>query len=77
MQRMKIRLGTIFVAAMALCMGASAKAYDANWESLNTRPCPQWWKDAKFGIFVHWGVYSVPAFAPYDEASVHGCYAEH
>ena len=77
MYRVKIRLETIFVAAMALCMGVSAKAYDANWESLNTRPCPQWWKDAKFGIFVHWGVYSVPAFAPYDEASVHGCYAEH
>jgi alpha-L-fucosidase len=44
---------------------------------LNTRPCPQWWKDAKFGIFVHWGAYSVPAFAPYDKDSFGGCYAEH
>ena len=29
----------------------------------DSRPCPQWWKDAKFGIFIHWGVYSVPAYA--------------
>ena len=65
------------VAAMVLCMGASAKAYDANWESLNARPCPQWWKDAKFGIFIHWGVYSVPAFAPCGKDSVYDCYAEH
>ena len=65
------------VAVLALCVGASAKAYDADWESLNTRPCPQWWKDAKFGIFIHWGVYSVPAFAPCGKESVYDCYAEH
>lgn len=33
------------------------------WESLNARPYPQWFSDAKLGIFIHWGVYSVPAFA--------------
>ena len=65
------------VAVLALCVGASAKAYDADWESLNARPCPQWWKDAKFGIFIHWGVYSVPAFAPCGKDSVYDCYAEH
>jgi hypothetical protein len=33
-----------------------------SWESLkNFRP-PQWYMDGKFGIFIHWGVYSVPAF---------------
>lgn len=32
--------------------------------SLNTRPIPTWFDDAKFGIFIHWGLYSVPAFAP-------------
>ena len=26
------------------------------------RPTPQWFLDAKFGIFIHWGVYSVPAW---------------
>ena len=37
--------------------------YKPTWESLDTRPVPQWWKDAKFGIFIHWGVYSVPAYS--------------
>lgn len=33
-----------------------------DWESLKTYQVPQWYQDAKFGIFIHWGVYSVPAF---------------
>lgn len=37
--------------------------YENNWESLNKRPVPQWYADAKFGIFIHWGLYSVPAFS--------------
>ncbi len=36
--------------------------FQANWESLSKYKCPEWFKDAKFGIFIHWGVYSVPAF---------------
>ena len=32
------------------------------WESLSQYEVPQWYKDAKFGIFIHWGIYSVPAF---------------
>jgi len=33
------------------------------WEALRARPYPQWFRDAKLGIFVHWGVYSVPAYS--------------
>lgn len=33
-----------------------------DWESLRKYEPPEWYKDAKFGIFIHWGVYSVPAF---------------
>ena len=33
-----------------------------DWESLQGYQVPEWYKDAKFGIFIHWGVYSVPAF---------------
>jgi len=33
-----------------------------DWESLQKYEAPDWYKDAKFGIFIHWGVYSVPAF---------------
>ena len=44
-----------------------AQTYQPTWESLDARPIPQWYKDAKFGIFIHWGVYSVPAWAPKGE----------
>ena len=73
---MKRIQATALFALVASVAFADAK-YEANWNSLNTRPCPQWWKDARFGIFVHWGVYSVPAFAPHDTNSVYECYAEH
>lgn len=33
-----------------------------DWESLEKYEAPAWYRDAKFGIFIHWGVYSVPAF---------------
>ena len=33
------------------------------WESLGNFKVPAWYRDAKFGIFIHWGIYSVPAFA--------------
>src|SRR6266487_3627062 len=33
-----------------------------DWESLRKYEAPEWYRDAKFGIFIHWGVYSVPAF---------------
>jgi len=38
------------------------KLYENNWDSLNSRPVPRWFSDAKFGIFIHWGLYSVPSF---------------
>ena len=36
--------------------------YKDSWESLQQYKVPGWYKNAKFGIFIHWGVYSVPAF---------------
>jgi Alpha-L-fucosidase/Alpha-L-fucosidase C-terminal domain len=33
-----------------------------DWESIEKYEVPEWYKDAKFGIFIHWDVYSVPAF---------------
>jgi len=36
--------------------------FHADWESLQKYEVPEWYRDAKFGIFIHWGVYSVPAF---------------
>ncbi|MFC9516556.1 alpha-L-fucosidase [Nocardiaceae bacterium NPDC056970] len=38
--------------------------FDATWESVSGRALPGWYDDVKLGIFVHWGLYSVPAWAP-------------
>jgi alpha-L-fucosidase len=39
-----------------------AGPFAPTWESLAAYRPPTWYQDAKFGIFIHWGVYSVPAF---------------
>ncbi|KAJ8667982.1 hypothetical protein QAD02_009645 [Eretmocerus hayati] len=38
------------------------KKYEPNWESLDSRPLPTWFDEDKIGIFIHWGVFSVPSF---------------
>ncbi len=55
---------------LLLPFAAAAQQYKPTWESLDSRPVPAWFENAKFGIFIHWGVYSVPAWAP------KGVYAE-
>jgi alpha-L-fucosidase len=60
---------------LSFCLGlalfASAPSFSQRvapeWSAVDARPTPAWWSDAKFGIFIHWGVYSVPAFAPKGE----------
>ena len=44
-------------------LGSHDGPFRANWDSLAGYRAPDWFRDAKFGIFLHWGVYSVPAFA--------------
>ena len=59
------------VALMIPVIGfADEKQYEPTWSSLDSRENPQWFHDAKFGIFIHWGLYSVPSYAP------RGTYAE-
>ncbi len=36
--------------------------YHANWASLSHHKVPDWYRDGKLGVFIHWGIYSVPAF---------------
>jgi alpha-L-fucosidase len=36
--------------------------FTSDWSSLSKYAVPKWYEDAKFGIFIHWGVYSVPGF---------------
>ena len=39
-------------------------SYEASWSSLQKQEIPDWFLDGKFGIYTHWGVYSVPATGP-------------
>lgn len=54
---------TLLVIFLCFTLTQSRK-YLPNWESLDKRPLPKWYDEAKIGIFLHWGVFSVP--------SVHG-----
>ncbi|MCZ2150743.1 MAG: alpha-L-fucosidase [Bryobacterales bacterium] len=52
-------------------MGAAAqnprghpRKIEPDWESIHTHQVPDWYRNAKLGIFIHWGLYSVPAWAP-------------
>ena len=38
--------------------------YQPTWASLDAHQLPEWFRDAKFGMFIDWGLYSVPAYAP-------------
>src|SRR5215510_8476110 len=67
MSRWLVALCAWAAAGGALAQAPAAKRYEPTWESIDSRPTPAWWSDAKFGIFIHWGVYSVPAFAPKGE----------
>ena len=53
---------------LAACVsGVATQAqqhYEPSLESLNQHALPEWYEDAKLGIFVHWGLYSVPGWAP-------------
>ncbi len=53
-----------FPARAAHAQPVPATRYQPTWSSIDRRPVPAWFADAKFGIFIHWGVYSVPAWAP-------------
>ena len=49
-------------AGKAISAVIAAGPFDKTWESLGRYQVPTWYQDAKFGIFIHWGVYAVPAF---------------
>src|SRR5512140_623622 len=69
----RILLLLLFFAAFKV----NGQTYKPSWESLDKRPVPQWFEDSKFGIFIHWGVYSVPAWGPTgDSIGVYDKYAE-
>jgi alpha-L-fucosidase len=53
---------------LSFCLIALNLNARVNTDEIKNRPVPQWWQDSKFGIFIHWGLYSVPSFADRDYA---------
>lgn len=41
---------------------ADGQNYTPEWSSLDTRPLPTWYDGVKVGVFIHWGVFSVPGY---------------
>lgn len=58
-----IRVYIILGSFLLLGHYVQAQQFQPTYESLKTYQTPDWFRDAKFGIFIHWGVYSVPSFA--------------
>lgn len=54
----KLFLCIIVVTSRSLTTGIR---YQPNWNSLDSRPLPSWYDESKFGIFITWGLWSVPA----------------
>jgi alpha-L-fucosidase len=52
----------IIFCAISLSAVRGQERFQPDWASLSRYQIPEWYRDAKFGIFIHWGVYSVPAF---------------
>lgn len=52
----------LFILSLVISGYSQETKYKPVWSSLDSRPIPGWFQDAKFGIFIHWGVYSVPAW---------------
>ncbi|RUS75797.1 hypothetical protein EGW08_016424 [Elysia chlorotica] len=61
-----VRCESIFLVFLCLSVqviNVECMRYQPTWESLDARPIPSWYDEAKLGIFIHWGVFSVPSFS--------------
>ncbi len=50
----------VFYCSLLPC---TKQQYTPDWTSLDKRPLPSWYDESKIGIFIHWGVFSVPSVA--------------
>jgi alpha-L-fucosidase len=72
-----VKKAILCIALLWISTAYAQKKYTADWTSIDSRPVPQWYTSAKFGIFIHWGVYSVPSWAPVGKQyDVYSKYAE-
>jgi alpha-L-fucosidase len=64
----KLLKSTLVLSTLIILISCNGKhaapKYKSTWQSVEqVNPVPDWFKDAKFGIYFHWGVFSVPAYA--------------
>lgn len=62
----------VIIGSVHAAANDSTSIYQPNWKSIDSRPLPAWFNEAKFGIFVVWGPYSVPSWVPEDYAEWYG-----
>ena len=58
----KVFLFYVLIVLGLIFLTSSSGPYKPDWKSLDKRPLPEWYDRAKIGIFIHWGVFSVPSF---------------
>ena len=59
-----LALAGLLLPPSAVCAAQEQIKYEPTLASLDSHPLPQWYAGAKLGIFIHWGLYSVPGWAP-------------
>ncbi len=62
MQRDRLIRCLLLVGVLLAATGTEGVRYTPDWASLDTRPLPTWYDEARIGIFLHWGVFSVPSY---------------
>ena len=59
---MYIQMHSHLIVFSVICALCRSVHYEPNWKSIDSRPLPPWYDEGKIGIFLHWGVFSVPSF---------------
>ena len=54
--------GLVVISSLSWPLVECDTRYEPNWDSLDTRPLPSWFDEAKFGIFISWGLFAVPGY---------------
>jgi alpha-L-fucosidase len=55
-------LAVFVVIVYCYLVAVTEQQYTPDWASLDSRPIPAWYDESKVGIFIHWGLFSVPSF---------------
>jgi hypothetical protein len=64
------------ITAVTIGQNGISGPYSPDVNSIRTHTCPDWFRDAKFGMFIDWGVYSVPGWAKQPENDDYACYPD-